>query len=246
MWACACTSLHVRTSRACEHVCTRSCSPSPGSRAGSPQDPGRHGSQGGPSPHAARHGVRARPTFAGGPQPRLPTHHAPAWIRRLLGTRRIQVLLFENVWDFFFFMNTIDLQSTVRNPRTCRADCLCEHVCICVHALGFACIRVRVCGCVCEGTLENVYVQMYMCPECVYGGVRTCMCVHRYERVCVYCVYGVCISMCMCACEQVRAVCAHAHAHGDLRVHTSPLTSAPGLAAGSRPWWPLADAVSLP
>lgn len=150
VWACACTSLHMRTSHACEHVCTRSCSPSPGSRAGSPQDPGRHGSQGGPSPHAARHGVRARPTFVGGPQPRLPTHHAPAWIRRLLGTRRIQVLLFENVWDFFFFMNTIDLQSTMRNPRTCRADCLCEHVvCICVHALGFACICVHVRGCVC-------------------------------------------------------------------------------------------------
>lgn len=148
---------------------------------------------------------------------------------------------------FFFFMNTIDLQSTMRNPRTCGADCLCEHVvCICVHALGFACICVHVRGCVCEGTRENVYVQMYMCPECVYGGVRTCMCVHRYERVCVYCVYGVRISMCMRACEQVRAVCAHAHAHGDLRVHTSPLTSAPGLAAGSRPWWPLADAVSLP
>lgn len=220
VWACACTSLHVCTSRACEHVCARSCSPSPGRRAGSPQDPGRHGSQGGPGPHSARHGVRARPTFAGGPQPRLPTHHAPAWIRRLLGTRRIQVLLFENVWDFFFFHEYY--RSAVHNAKPTdmqgRLSMRARGVHLCART--WVCVHLRACSwvCVCVKEHERMYTCKCICAlsECVYGGVRTCMCVHRYERVCVYCVYGVRISMCMRACEQVRAVCAHAHAHGDL------------------------------
>lgn len=84
------------------HVCTHLCSPPSVSARfapGPPQTP----KPGRPEPLTAcvapAHGLRWR----AGHRRVCPhtTHHSFARIRQLLGTRRIQVSFFENVWDFF-------------------------------------------------------------------------------------------------------------------------------------------------
>lgn len=70
VWACACTSLHVCTSRACEHVCTRSCSPSPAAAQVRPRTPA--------DTEAREARARTRPGMGSAHGPRLRVGHSRA------------------------------------------------------------------------------------------------------------------------------------------------------------------------
>ena len=73
------------------------------------------------------------------------------------------------------------------------AQCVCAHVCMCVH----------VHACACRHTCVHVYVHACVCARaCMHVCAHACVCVQA--RVCVCASVHVHTCVCMCMCMHVR------------------------------------------